>query len=134
MKRIKIKSHFSELKKIRAFLKKNLKPLNLSEQDYYIIELSLLEICINVMRYAYPRKAGEISLQIWQENSNLFIEIRDDGIPFDPGKIEAPDIQEILKSKKKGGLGVFLTKKLMDGFHYERKNEQNILTINKFLP
>ena len=36
-----------------------------------------------------------------------------------------------MKTGKKGGLGVFLTRKLMDGFKYAREEDQNILTIYK---
>jgi anti-sigma regulatory factor (Ser/Thr protein kinase) len=38
-----------------------------------------------------------------------------------------------MRSEKKGGLGVFLTRKLMDGFIYQRKNDQNVLTIHKII-
>ena len=61
----------------------------------------------------------------------MFVEIRDWGVPFNPRGLEEPDIQEIIKSEKKGGLGVFLSRKLMDGFDYKREKDQNVLTIYK---
>ncbi len=61
----------------------------------------------------------------------MFMEIRDWGVPFDPRGLDEPDIQEIIKSEKKGGLGVFLSRKLMDGFDYKREKDQNVLTIYK---
>lgn len=132
MNTLSVRSDLSELDKIRAFLKRSLQILQLSEEDYYIIELSLLEICINIIRYAYPDdKIGEIFLKTWQDDDRVYIEIRDNGIPFDPRHIKTPDIDDIMKNGKKGGLGVFLARKLMDGFKYSRENEQNILTIYK---
>jgi serine/threonine-protein kinase RsbW len=132
MNTLSVRSDLSELNKIREFLKRNLQILNLSEEDYYIIELSLLEICINIIRYAYPEEeAGDIYLKTWQEGDRVFLEIRDNGIPFDPRHTKTPDIDEIMKTGKKGGLGVFLTRKLMDGFKYDREKDQNILTIYK---
>jgi serine/threonine-protein kinase RsbW len=133
MSTLTIRSDLSELNKIRAFLKRNLQILNLSEEDYYIIELSLLEISINIIRYAYPDEQGEIFLKTWKEKGRVILEIRDNGIPFDPRQTKKPDIDQIMQSEKKGGLGVFLTRKLMDGFTYKRAKNQNILTIYKIV-
>ena len=133
MNTLSVRSDLSELNKIRAFLKRNLQILNLSDENYYIIELSLLEICINIIRYAYPDIQGEIYLKTWRDKDRVFLEIRDNGIAFDPCEAKKPDIDEILKSGKKGGLGVFLTRKLMDGFKYTRENDQNVLTLYKIV-
>jgi anti-sigma regulatory factor (Ser/Thr protein kinase) len=131
MNTLKIASDFAELDKMRIFLKKSLEGSSVSDKDYFKIELALLEICVNIIRYAYPNDKGEIFLKIWQSEGKMFLEIRDWGIPFDPRGIEEPDIQEIIKSEKKGGLGVFLSRKLMDGFDYKREKDQNVLTIFK---
>ncbi len=131
MKTLTVRSDLSELNKIRAFLKRNLSILHLSDEDYYIIELSLLEICINIIRYAYPEKEGEIHLKTWEDQARIYLEIKDNGIPFDPRQTKKPDIAEIMKTGQKGGLGVFLTRKLMDGFDYRRRGDENILTIYK---
>lgn len=131
MKILKIKSDLTEVKKIRNFLKENLKEADIAEKDYFIIELSLLEICINIIIYAYPQQRGEILIGIWQQQRKIFFEIRDDGLPFDPRQSEAPDLEEIIKNEKRGGLGIFLARKLMDGFNYKREGNQNILTMHK---
>ncbi len=131
MNTLTVRSDLSELNRIRTFLKRNLALLNLTDEDYYIIELSLLEICINIIRYAYPDKEGDIHLKTWEDEARVYLEIRDNGIPFDPRQTKKPDITEIMKTGQKGGLGVFLTRKLMDGFDYQRKGDQNILTISK---
>ena len=131
MKTLKILGDLAELDKMRSFLKKSLKGLGISDKDYFKIELALLEICINIIRYAYPNDKGEIFLKAWQNEGKMFLEIRDWGIPFDPRKLEEPDIREIIRSEKRGGLGVFLSRKLMDGFDYKREKDQNVLTIYK---
>lgn len=131
MKTLSIRSRLSDLNKVRAFVKNSLQSLPLSEEDYYAIELSLLEVCINIIRYAYPGEEGEIRLKTWEEKDRVYLEIRDSGIPFDPRRAKKPDIHEIMKSGRKGGLGVFLTRKLMDGFDYSRSQNQNVLTMYK---
>ena len=131
MKTLKILSDLIELEKVRAFLRNALQDLNLSDKAYYIIELSLLEICVNIIRYAYSKKKGDIFLKIWQEESRIFFEIKDNGVPFDPTKSETPDIAVMIKDAKTGGLGIFLARTLMDGFRYKRQSNQNILMMYK---
>ena len=133
MKTLKISSDLAELDKMRSFLKKSLKGLGISDKDFFKIELALLEVCINIIMYAYPNDKGEIFLKVWQNEGKMFLEIRDWGIPFDPRKLEEPDIREIIRSEKRGGLGVFLSRKLMDGFDYKREKDQNVLTIYKVI-
>ncbi len=131
MNTLKIASDLAELDRMRAFLKKSFEGLSVSDKDYFKIELALLEICVNIIRYAYPDDKGEIFLKIWQSEEKMFLEIRDWGVPFDPRRLKEPDIQESIRSEKKGGLGVFLSRKLMDGFDYKREKDQNVLTIYK---
>jgi anti-sigma regulatory factor (Ser/Thr protein kinase) len=131
MEHLIIDSKFSEIDKVRSFLNEILLNLNLSEEEHFAIELSLLEICTNIMRYAYPEKKDKIFLKTWREKDNLFLEIRDNGIPFDPREAKEPDINEILETKQVGGFGIFISRQLMDGYDYKREHNQNILTIFK---
>lgn len=128
---ITIHSELAELPKIRNFLRKSLKSFPLSEEVYYSFELALVEICINIIRYAFPQEKGQIHVKIWIQDRTIFLEIRDKGIAFDPTKAKKPVIKDIMRKEQKGGLGIFLSKKLMDGFEYRRESGQNILTINK---
>ena len=131
MKALKITSDLLEIQKIRTFLRKSLKEVNITEEDVFFVELSLLEMCINVMSYAYPEDKGDISLKIWQEDEKIFFEIRDWGVPFNPRKSKVPNIHEIIKEGRKGGLGIFLSRTFMDGFNYRRENDQNVLVMFK---
>ena len=126
-----VKSDLIEIEKIRHFLEKTLRSLNLSEEAYYLIELSILEMCINIIRYAYPKEKGSIVLKIWNQKKKIFFEIRDWGVPFDPRKAKKPDVREMVKQGKTGGLGIFLSRRLMNGFEYKREEGQNILLMYK---
>ena len=118
---------------MRDFLKLCCKKIKISDKDYFKIELALLEICVNIIRYAYPQSNGEIMIKTWQNEDRIFLEIRDQGVPFDPRELKPPDIDDIIKNQRKGGMGVFLSRTLMDGFDYKRENNQNVLTIYKNL-
>lgn len=131
MKTLKLKSQLAELDRMRRFLKKYLKGLKVSDKNYFKIELALLEICVNIIRYAYPKSKGDILIKVWLDEGRMFFEIRDSGIPFDPRKLETPDIEESIRKEQTGGLGVFLSRTLMDGFDYKREDNENVLTIYK---
>jgi len=130
-KSLRVKSELIEIEKVRIFLEETLKGLKLSEEAYYLIELSLLEMCINIIRYAYPEEKGDIFLKIWNQDERIFFEIRDRGIPFDPREAPEPDIQDMVNQGQTGGLGIFLSRQLMNGFEYRREDNQNILIMNK---
>lgn len=130
-KSLTVKSDLIEIEKVRGFLEETLRDLSLSEEAYYLIELSLLEMCINIVKYAYPEGKGEISLKIWNQEEKIFFEIRDWGIPFDPRETPKPDVQEMVKQGQTGGLGIFLSRQLMNGFDYRREDNQNILLMYK---
>ena len=131
MKSLRVKSELAELEKVRSFLKQNLKGFHLSEEEFFKIELSLVEICTNIILYAYTQQEGEILLKTWHKDKKIFLEIRDTGIPFDPTHVEKPRIKAILDKEKRGGLGIYLARKLMDGFQYRREDNQNILLMFK---
>lgn len=120
-----------EIVRVRNFLRENLEGLQLSERAYYIIELSLLEICTNIIRYAYPTRKGDIFLKIWKQEGKIYLEIKDTGVPFNPQKTKTPDINRSIKKKRTGGMGIFLARQLMDGFDYKRESKENILTMFK---
>ncbi len=131
MKTLQVKNDLRELDRIRRFLRRGLRGLELSEEDVYKVELSLVEMCTNIMRYAYPGSKGEISIRTWHEDARLYLELRDGGVAFDPRTIKKPTMREMLSGERMGGLGIFLARRLMDGFDYRREDTQNILTMYK---
>jgi serine/threonine-protein kinase RsbW len=131
MNTLTVQSELRELDKVRQFLKKNLVGLGLNEEDAYKVELSLVEMCSNIMRYAYPRDKGEIVLSVWHEEGKFYLEVRDSGVPFDPRQVKRPTLEEMISREQMGGLGIFLARKLMDGFLYRREDDQNVLVMYK---
>ena len=52
-------------------------------------------------------------------------------MPFDPCAAPKPDIRKIIATGRKGGLGIYLTLRLMDDCAYRREDGQNVLTMTK---
>jgi serine/threonine-protein kinase RsbW len=132
VREIRVPADLKEVDRVRDFLQGAILGLPLSEEDRLKIELALHEICINIVRYAYPRgRKGDMSVRIWRDDASLFIEVRDKGIPFNPVRKKNPDLTVKLRRGTPGGLGVYFFKTLMDGLTYRRAEGQNILTVRK---
>ena len=105
------------------------------EKNKFQIHLAAEEVLVNIINYAYPKETGDIQITVnSKEKDSLEIEIADWGFAFDPLSREDPKICVPLEERKIGGLGIFLTRKVMDDVRYRRDNDRNILTLIKKLP
>lgn len=95
------------------------------------ISLCLEEAVVNICNYAYQDNSdGEIDISISiKDMDKLVIRITDSGVPFDVLSHADPDISSGVSEREIGGLGIFFIKKMMDEVKYERKDNQNILTL-----
>lgn len=89
------------------------------------------EVFVNVAHYAYKGEAGKVEVSLEDEGENAVITLKDSGIPFNPLEREEPDITLSAEERNVGGLGIFITKKVMDEVSYEYKEGFNILTMRK---
>jgi serine/threonine-protein kinase RsbW len=121
-----------EVDRVRSFLHEYIADLSLDEEDRLKIELALHEICVNIAMYAYPEgRRGDMAVRLWRDDGSLFIQVRDNGVPFNPVKKKNPDLLVKLRRGIPGGLGVYFFRTLMDGLSYRRSGGQNILTVRK---
>jgi serine phosphatase RsbU (regulator of sigma subunit)/anti-sigma regulatory factor (Ser/Thr protein kinase) len=133
MRRVVLRADLGEMDAVRAFVRKSLEGLGLPEEEAFKAELSVHEVCVNIALYAYPKKKGEIRLASWRESSRLVFEVRDSGVPFDPAKAPPPKLENYVHAGRRGGLGIYLFRKLLDDFTYHREQGQNVLTLYKNL-
>ena len=96
------------------------------------IHLVCEELIANVVDYAYQAsEEGYLDVDVDNTDGNLTIQFRDGGTPFDPLSHDMPDITLPLEERQIGGLGIFLTLKIMDSVTYHHVNGENVLTISK---
>ena len=92
------------------------------------------ELVVNVVDYAYPERIdGYLDVEIEKDEHAITIRLKDGGVAFNPLEVEAPDITKPLEERQIGGLGIFIMLKKMDAVSYERIDNENILTIKKWL-
>jgi serine/threonine-protein kinase RsbW len=132
VREIVVPASLKDVDRVRRFLRDYLVGLGLKEEDELQIELALHEICVNIALYAYPEgRPGDLAIRLWRDDGTLFMEIRDRGVRFDPVKKPNPDVMARLRRGKRGGLGVFFFRTMMDGLSYRRDGDENILTVSK---
>jgi anti-sigma regulatory factor (Ser/Thr protein kinase) len=95
------------------------------------LDLLLEEAVINVCRYAYPAdRPGSLILTCTiPARGELYLEIADQGVAFDPLAAPAPDLTLDLKDRPIGGLGIFLLRDFANSLSYRREDGWNRLTI-----
>lgn len=117
------------------FVNAQLDEVGCSPAEEMEIDVVLDEVLSNIANYAYTPEIGLVTIQVETEKDAPMVTISfaDGGIPYNPLEQEAPDVNVPLQKRKIGGLGIHLTKKLMDHVSYEYREGKNILHIHKKL-
>ncbi|MDR1250162.1 MAG: ATP-binding protein [Treponema sp.] len=89
------------------------------------------EIFVNIARYAYAERTGDVTVRIGRAGDVLAAQFEDGGIPFDPLDWPNPKTTGSIEERSIGGRGIFLVKKLSDRVAYRRFEDKNLLTIFK---
>lgn len=98
------------------------------------LNLALEEAVVNVMEYAYPEgQKGNVEIEVTADQEWMTFVITDTGIAFDPTMKEDADTTLSAEERPIGGLGIFLVRQLMDVIDYNRKDNKNVLTLQKKL-
>ena len=130
--KITLRNSISELARMNEFVKSFTGRFSLDKKTATSIRLALEELVVNVISYAYPEEAeGKITVEACTDQNGIKFIITDEGVPFDPTSAPPADPSLGLEDRPTGGLGIFLANQLMDRIHYERRDNQNILTLNK---
>ncbi|MDH5641513.1 MAG: SpoIIE family protein phosphatase, partial [Nitrospira sp.] len=100
-----------------------------------VFNMALDDLLNNVVQYAFPNDSAEhcIVVEGAVRDGRVVLTITDDGIPFNPLTVEAPDFSLLLHEREIGGLGIHLVRSMFDEVVYRRTVGHNILTVKKTL-
>ena len=127
-------NHRAELARMVNWLEDLSTKLKWPDELLMKLNLTLEEWIVNVISYAFPNGGlHEIELRLWQSAEAVKIEVRDDGIAFDPTAQRAPDLTIPIEEREIGGLGIHFIQNTMDTFTYERDGAENIVCFTKHL-
>jgi len=92
-------------------------------------ELIAEELLTNIARAAANPAAVRVAVRCVLTPSDIELEFRDDGAPFDPLAHAAPSLDEDIATRGVGGLGIHLVRELADQVRYIRENGDNVLEV-----
>ena len=105
------------------------------QRTKFKLRLSLDETLTNIMMYGYTdaRQAYEapcIELQLQQDGRLIVLDIKDNGVAFDPTARESRDLDTSLDEAEMGGHGLRLIRHYLQDIRYVRRNGWNHLTLS----
>jgi serine/threonine-protein kinase RsbW len=97
------------------------------------VQVALDEMLSNIVHHGHGERGEghQIEVSFRLDEGVLEVTIEDDAPPFDPLAAPPPDTTGDLASRPEGGLGILLTRKLMDEVAYERAVDRNRVVLRK---
>jgi anti-sigma regulatory factor (Ser/Thr protein kinase) len=123
---LRTKSSLDDLSKISDFVLDSTRESSLDERETFHLMTAVDEACANIIKYS---GSDEIDLKCEVEVGLVVVEIRDEGVAFNPLEAPKPDINAPLEEREVGGLGIYLIRTLMNDVKYERQGRKNVLTM-----
>lgn len=110
---------------------KFLESCNIAPRVVYTVNLVLEEVLTNILKYAHgDGRSHHIDLTVELNEEHVAIVCSDDGHPFDPLSIPAPDLSLPIAEREPGGLGIHLVRKSCHSLEYKRNEGRNILKMH----
>ncbi|NNF04905.1 MAG: ATP-binding protein [Rhodothermales bacterium] len=121
------------LEDVREFISEHALDAEFSESDIEKLKIAVDECCTNVIEHAYNGEGEHpIDIAVITKPDEFTIRIRDRGKKFDPTKYTEPDLIEYAKTRKSGGFGVHIMRRLMDQVEYSTTGSTNECRLTKF--
>lgn len=130
--RIVIRNNIADLAALTTAMERVGAEHGMPEQSLFALQVALDEIVSNVIKYAWPEAgAHDIEIRITARDNGVEVEIIDDGRMFDPR--DAPKRDRPLPGQRPqpGGVGVQMTRQLVDRIDYARAGDRNHTTLTK---
>jgi serine/threonine-protein kinase RsbW len=127
---IRLPARMESLYPLTAFVVSCARRRGIGEKRTREIELVMEEILVNIFKYAYPDRPGQVEVACSRDDSgSLAVEIVDEGVPFNILTRADPELEAGIEDRQIGGLGVFFVKQLVPEIRYRREHGKNILTL-----
>jgi serine/threonine-protein kinase RsbW len=106
----------------------------LSKAVRFAVNLALEELVTNVINHGYKGLADQrIAVEVIIGPDEVTARVEDWGPPFDPLQAPSPDTAAPLDEREVGGLGIHLSKQMLDGLTYSRSGDKNCVDLRKRL-
>ncbi|MDD8018568.1 MAG: ATP-binding protein [Bacteroidota bacterium] len=131
---VTIPSQTERLSEVRDFISLHAREHGFGDDDINKITIAVDEACTNIIKHGYNFSPNfKIDVDIIRTGSQFEIMISDHGKQFNPNAVETPDMKEYLSHYRRGGLGMYLMKRIMDKVEFNFNSDKNTLRMVKTL-
>lgn len=106
------------LDSIQRIVKEACAAAGLSRRDVTAVLLAIEEGATNIIRHAYLYEKGTLRLRIVVYKKLIAFSLIDSGRSFHPEESGKIDLEKLVESGRKGGLGFYMISKIMDSVEY----------------
>jgi serine/threonine-protein kinase RsbW len=130
---IRISCSRSNLKVVRDFVSAYLAAYNLSDLHLNQIVLAVDEVVANLIIHANREDESQhLDLRLNVDDQVFGIEIEDgSNSSYVPSSYREPDLQEHIRTGKKGGVGMALVNRIMDRVEFSTTGTHNVCRLYK---
>jgi len=130
---LRMDAQLENLSAIRDFVEESATRLQAVPTAIPNLILAVDEMVTNVIEHGYRGQPGSIEIEISTRGDALIIQLHDQAPPFDPTIVPPPDLSIPFDERTPGGLGIYLTRKVMDDIqHRATAVHGNNLTLIKY--
>jgi anti-sigma regulatory factor (Ser/Thr protein kinase) len=131
MKELNIEARIENLDPVLDFINDEIDKIDCPLKTKKQIDIAAEEIFVNIANYAYDSGTGSALIRIIISDHEVWLEFEDSGKPYNPLEKDDPDISASAEDRAIGGLGILMTKKMMDTVEYQYKDSKNLLKVKK---
>lgn len=129
---ISVQASTEHLAEVRDFVATHASEFGFTKKDVDDIRLAVDEAYTNIIKHAYKNDGDQsVEIELGYNSNTFWISLLDTGDTFDPETYSKPDVRRKIKEKKRGGVGVYLIRKLMDDVEYNTKGSVNEIRMTK---
>jgi len=125
------KKQISSLDGVFRFLDEALSPVSTDHTVTYPLQLAVEEFFTNMVKYN-PESANDIRIGVETEGDVVRVTLTDEDVePFDVTRAGDADTSLGLADRPVGGLGITLSRALLDNIEYSYENRRSTVILTK---
>lgn len=131
---IQVKCKKGNLSLIRDFVHRWLDEKEITGVLANQIVLAIDEACANCMIHHHKCDGrSKIKVGLYHEDDTMYVEIRDSGKAFPLDQYKPHAINDLIRKRNKGGMGIYLINQIMDEIEIEQKPDHFVYKFAKYL-
>jgi len=124
-----------ELVNLRQFTSDMLEEHKVPDLQAHKLVLAVDEVCANLIIHANDcNPNSHIEFKIEFRPKQIVFTFKDQGESFDINEYDSPSMDELVSTRRQGGLGLMLVKRIMDKIEFSTEKNHNICRLIKMYP